>query len=81
MRTTSTTSTQPHHKLLRLRSHVSGAVNTLLGIIGDLGVEALLDLLQHLLIGLAADERDGETLGTETTGTADTVEVRVGISG
>lgn len=44
---------------------------------GDL--EALLDSLEHLLVLVAAHKGDGETLGTETTGTTDTVEVRVGI--
>lgn len=44
-------------------------------------LESLLNLLEDLLILLAADERDTETLGTETTGTSDTVEVRVGIAG
>jgi hypothetical protein len=43
--------------------------------------KSLLNLLEHLLVILIADERDGETLGTETTGTTDTVQVRVGIAG
>lgn len=43
--------------------------------------EALLNILEDLLIILVADEGDGKTLGTETTGTTDTVEVGVGISG
>lgn len=42
-------------------------------------LETLLNLLQHLLVLLAADERDRKTLGTETTSTADTVQVRVGV--
>jgi hypothetical protein len=46
---------------------------------GDGHREALLDLLQDLLVGLGRDKRDGETLGTETTGTTDAVQVRVGI--
>lgn len=33
------------------------------------------------MVLLAADEADTETLGTETTGTSDTVEVRVGVTG
>lgn len=43
-------------------------------------LEALLDILQDLLIVFAADERDGQTLGTETTCTTDSVEVGIGIS-
>ena len=43
--------------------------------------EALLDILEDLLIILVADEGDGQTLGTETTSTTDTVEIGVGISG
>lgn len=41
--------------------------------------EALLDILQHLLVLLAADKRDGQTLGAETTSTTDAVQVGVGI--
>ena len=44
-------------------------------------LEALLDILQDLLIILVAHERDGKTLGTETTGTTDAVKVGVGIGG
>lgn len=43
--------------------------------------ESLLNFFKDLLILLAADKRDGETLGTETTGTTDTVKVWVGVSG
>jgi hypothetical protein len=43
-------------------------------------LESLLDGLEDLLVLLTAHKGDGETLGTETTGTTDTVEVRVGIS-
>ena len=41
--------------------------------------ESLLDILEDLFVLLAANERDGQTLGTETAGTTDTVEVGVGI--
>jgi hypothetical protein len=41
--------------------------------------ESLLDLLQDLLVAVIADERDSQTLGTESTSTTDTVEIRVGI--
>ena len=43
--------------------------------------EALLNVLENLLVILAADEGDGQTLGTETAGTTDAVQVGVGISG
>jgi len=38
-----------------------------------------LNRLQHLLVALTADKRDGETLGTESTSTADTMQVGIGI--
>jgi hypothetical protein len=44
-------------------------------------LETLLNLLEDLLVILVAHEGDGETLGTETTGTTDTVEVGIGVSG
>jgi hypothetical protein len=46
----------------------------------DLYLEPALDGRQDLLVGLARDERDGESAGTEATGTANTVEVRVGVA-
>ena len=51
------------------------------GYIRKSDLEALLDILQDLLIVLVAHKRDGETLCTETTGTTDAVEVGVGIGG
>lgn len=42
-------------------------------------LEALLDRLENLLVLLAADERDTETLCAETSSTTDSVQVRVGI--
>lgn len=47
----------------------------------NLSREAVLDLLQDLLVLLAADERDGQTLGAKATGTTNTVKVRVGLGG
>src|SRR3546814_97420 len=41
--------------------------------------ESLLDLLQPLLVLSAADERDGQTLGSETTSTTDAVQVLVAV--
>lgn len=46
---------------------------------GDL--EALANVLEHFPIRVLADKRDGKTLGTETTGTTDTMEVRVSVRG
>lgn len=46
---------------------------------GDL--EALLNLLEHLLVLVGADEGDGKTLGTETASTTDTVQVGASIAG
>lgn len=43
-------------------------------------LEALLNLAENLLVILAADERNGETLGTETTSTANTVKVGTSIA-
>lgn len=43
-------------------------------------LEALLDVLEHLLVILGADKGNRQTLGTETTRTTDTVQVGVGIS-
>lgn len=43
--------------------------------------ESLLNLLENLLVLLRAHKGDGKTLGTETTGTTDTVEVGAGIVG
>jgi len=64
-----------------LLGHVALDVNALLGVLGDLVAESLLNLAEDLLILLGADEADGHTLGTETTGTTDTVKVAVGIGG
>lgn len=63
---------------MRLRSHVGRAVDTFLRILRNLSIEALFDLLENFLIFFAADERDGETLGTETTSATDTMKVGIG---
>lgn len=44
-------------------------------------LESLFNLPEHLLILVGAHKRDGETLGTESTGTTDPVKVRVGVVG
>jgi hypothetical protein len=54
------------------------------GIEGNLrkgNLKALLNFLKNLLVILVADEGDRKTLGTETTGTTNTVQVRVGVGG
>jgi len=67
--------TQPRH----LRSHVGAGVDAALGIRRDLGLESSLNLLEHGLVGFAADERNTQTFGSETAGTTDTMEVGVGV--
>lgn len=62
-----------------LLGHVALDIDTLLGVLGQLNAEPLLNLLENLLVLLRADEADGHTLGTETTGTTNTVKVAVGI--
>jgi hypothetical protein len=42
-------------------------------------LESLLYRFQDLLVLIRAHKRDGETLGTETASTADTVQIRIGI--
>lgn len=61
--------------------HVGAGVDALLGELRKGDLEALLDRLEDSLVIRAADEGDTETLGTETTSTTDTVEVRVGLVG
>ena len=43
-------------------------------------LESLFDVLYHLLISLGTNERNRDTLGSETTGTTNTMEVRVSVS-
>jgi len=63
-----------------LGRHVARHIN-LIGQLGHVDLETALNLGQYLLILLAGDERDGNTLGTETTGTAHAVEELVGVIG
>jgi hypothetical protein len=58
--------------------HVSAGIDTLLREFGKRDLKALLNRLKDSLVFGAADEGDTETLGTEATGTTDTVEVRIG---
>lgn len=65
--------------MLRLLGHVGRRLDAILGELRHRNFEALLDLLHHLFILGGADKRDTETLGTETTGTTDTMQVRIGV--
>lgn len=65
-------------RLTRLRGHVRGRVDRL-GQRGDSDGEPLLDLVEHLLVAVRRDKADGETLGSESTGSANSVEVAVGV--
>ena len=61
--------------------HVGAGVDTLLRELRKGNLEALLNRLENNLIIRAADEGDTETLGSETTGTTDTVKVRISLVG
>ena len=65
---------------ISLGGHVRGHIN-LLGELGDLDLEAGLDRLENLSVLLVSNKGNGETLGTETTGTTDTMEVGIGSIG
>ena len=54
--------------------HVAGSVNGR-GQLLDLALEALLDLVQDLTVLVVAHESDGQTLSTEATSSADSVQV------
>lgn len=62
-----------------LGGHVGGAVDAFLRVVGDLGIETLLNLLENRLVRLTANERDRQTLGSETSSTTHTMEIGVGI--
>lgn len=61
--------------------HVSTGIDTTLGKLWQCDLEPLLDRLEHLLICVAADKGNAETLGTETASTTNTMKVAVGIAG
>lgn len=69
-----------HLSLGRCGGHVSLCWHTLLWILRDSLLETLLDLLQNFLILRLAEETNCKTLGTETTSTANTMKVAVGIA-
>lgn len=66
---------------VHLGVHVGGRVNAFLGELGNLDVESGLDLLQDLLFLLGRHKGHGQTLGTESTGSADSVQVLVSLGG
>lgn len=71
----------PFYPLVNLGLHISRALHTTLWILRHLGIKALLDFLEHVLVRLVADKADTQPLGTKSTGSTDTVEVGSCISG
>lgn len=63
-----------------LSLHVCARFYATFWILWHLRVESLLKLCKHRLILLTRHERNRETFGTETTGTTNTMKVRVGVS-
>ena len=59
--------------------HVGGRVDNR-GQLTDADLKTLLDLLERVAILVRAHERDGETLGTESAGTAHSVQVGVSVA-
>jgi hypothetical protein len=59
---------------------VGGSLNVL-GKIRNGNNESLLDLLEYLLVLVVGDKSDTETLGTETSGSTDSVQVGVSVRG
>jgi hypothetical protein len=72
-----TTSTSTRH----LRVHVRSGIDTSFGEGVQADLEALHDFVEHLGVLLGRDERDRETLGSETSGTSNTVQVGVRVGG
>jgi hypothetical protein len=64
-----------------LGSHIAASLDAISGILGHLGLEAALNLLQDILILLVADKGDTQPFGTEATRAADPMQVRVGVAG
>ena len=63
-----------------LGGHVCGDVN-LVGELGHGNLEPTLNLVEDFLVGLRGDEGNSESLGSEASGTSDTVEVLVRVVG
>ena len=70
----------PFSSLASASLDVGGEVD-LVGQLGDVHLEPVLDLVEDLGVGLVRHERDGETLGAESTGPGHPVEVGVGVLG
>lgn len=58
-----------------------GAKVNLIRQFGDVDVEAVLHVIQDLCVVLVRDEGDGESFGTETASTGDSMQVGVGVFG
>lgn len=63
-------------RILTVRAEIN-----FVGQFGDVDIEAILDIIQDLRIILVRHECDGETFGTETTSTRNTMQVGVRILG
>ena len=68
-----------HRNQKNLRVHVGAGIDTSLGEGVEADLEPLHDLVENLRVFLGGDERDTETLGSETAGTTDSVKVGIGI--
>lgn len=65
---------------MRLGAHVGGHVN-LIGEFGNVDLESRLNLAQNLLVLFAANEGNGDTLGSESSGTTHSVKELIGFVG
>ena len=71
---------KPNTLLQFLRTHVRGHVD-LVGELGDVDLEAALDFFEDLLVGLTADEGNGQSLGSKPAGPPYTMEELVRVVG
>lgn len=62
-----------------LGGHVGATIHAFRRVFRNAGLKPLLNLLQHLLILFATHKADAQTFRAESTRTADSVEIRVGI--
>ena len=65
---------------MRLGTHVGRHID-LVGKLGDVDLESGLDLAHNRLVLFAANEGDGDPLGSETSGATDSVQELVGLVG
>ena len=63
-----------------LGAHVRGGIN-LIGKLRNVHLNATLDLIQYLLIGITRNERNGKTFGAKATGAAHTMQILVHMKG